>query len=51
MKFCTAVLQQFKCFSDKSQLPIQYLNSVQNVHQQQQHMIEICCKITQLPHQ
>jgi len=42
MKHCTDFCQHFKSFSDERQLPTQYLHNVQNVHQLQQHTIEVC---------
>jgi len=50
--------QTFHSFSptvqtfDECQLPIAhsvFKQCVHNVHQLQQHMIEVCCKITRLP--
>jgi len=58
MKFCTAFHQQFKCFNHECQMPAAhsvfkqvFKHSVHNVivHQLQQHMIEICCKMIHLP--
>jgi len=41
MKLYTAFHQQFKHSSDECQLPTQYLNSVQNIHQLQQHSLPL----------
>jgi len=52
----TACHQQFRCFNRECQMPIAhsvFKQTVLNVsaHQLQQHMIEICCKMIQLPYQ
>jgi len=47
MKLCTAFRQWVKRFSDERQQPIAqsvFKHSAQNVHQLQQHTIEVCCE-------
>ena len=52
----TAFRQQFRCFNHECQMPIVhsvFKQTVLNIsaHQLQQHTIEICCKMIQLPYQ
>jgi len=52
----TAFHQQFRCFNHECQMPIAhsvFKQAVLNIsaHQLQQHTIEICCKMIQLPYQ
>jgi len=51
-QFFTAFNQQFKCFNHECQMPV-FKQTVLNIsaHQLQQHTIEICCKMIQLPYQ